>query len=49
MSKTYRLVEEIANVGIKSIDVLRITNFKIKNFSFIYRDSIQVYQYLSLT
>ena len=39
MSKTYRLVEEIANVGIKSIDVLRITNFKIKNFTFIYRDS----------
>ena len=40
MSKTYRLVEEIANVGIKSIDVLRITNFfKIKNFTFIYKDS----------
>ena len=39
MSKTYRLVEEIANVGIKSIDVLRITNFKIKNFTFIYRDN----------
>ena len=49
MSKTYRLVEEIANVGIKSIDVLRITILKLKILLLSIEIAIQVYQYLSLT
>ena len=49
MSKTYRLVEEIANVGIKSIYVLRITILKLKILLLSIEIAIQVYQYLSLT